>query len=143
MTTDVKTAASPPKPRPSRRGLNISAAQVVLIVGVVFALSVIINFSARIQTEQRITSEANQLRAEVTALAATQSAQATELAFASSDSYVSQWAHADGHMVRSGEVIVVPVPASAATATPAPKPTPPAKPASDSQIWWDLFFSTQ
>lgn len=143
MTTDVKTTANPPKPRPTRRGLNISAAQVVLVLGVVFALSVIINFSARIQTEQRITSEANQLRAEVTALAATQSAQATELAFVSSDGFVAQWAHSDGHMVRSGEVLVVPVPASAVTPTPAPRPTAPAKPASDLQIWWELFFSQQ
>ena len=78
MTTDVKSAPSQPKPRPSRRGLNISAAQVVLVIGIVFALSVIINFSARIQTEQRISAEASQLRVEVTALAATQAAQATD-----------------------------------------------------------------
>src|SRR5215470_15174127 len=112
MTTDVKQPVSPaPKPRPTRRGLNISAAQVVLVLGVVFALSVIINFSARIQAEQRISAQASQLRAQVTALAATQSAQATELAFVSSDGYVAQWAHGDGHMVQSNEILVVPVPA--------------------------------
>lgn len=142
MTTDVKPAPAAPKPRPIRRGLNISAAQVVLVLGVVFALTVIINFSARIQAEQRISSQANQLRAEVTALAATQAAQATELAFVSSDAYVAQWAHSDGHMVQSGEVLVVPVPASNVTPTPMPKVVVAEPPASNLQIWWELFFST-
>jgi cell division protein FtsB len=111
-------------------------------MGVVFALTVIINFSARIQAEQRITSQANQLRAEVTALASTQAAQATELAFVNSDAYVAQWAHSDGHMVQSGEVLVVPVPGSSVAPTPAPKPVVASTPTSNAQIWWELFFST-
>lgn len=143
MTTDVKPTAPTPKPRLTRRGLNISGPQVVLILGVVFALSVIINFSARIQTEQRISAEANQLRTEVTALAATQSAQATQLAFVSSDAYVAQWAHGDGRMVQAGEVLVVPLPASNVTPTPVPQPTAIPTPTSNIQIWWELFFSTE
>ena len=143
MTTDVKPTTSAPKPRLTRRGLNISGPQVVLILGMVFALSVIINFSARIQTEQRISAEANQLRVEVTALAATQAAQATELAFVSSDAYVGQWAHGDGRMVQAGEVLVVPIPAANVTPTPAPQPTQASEPISNIEIWWELFFSTE
>lgn len=145
MTTDVKpTAPTPnPKPRLARRGLNISGPQVVLILGVVFALSVIINFSARIQTEQRISAEANQLSGEVTALAATQAAQATELAFVNSDAYVAQWAHSEGRMVQAGEVLVVPLPASNVTPTPAPQPTVIPTPTSNLEIWWELFFSSE
>lgn len=143
MTIDVKSATSQPKPRPARRGLNISAAQVVLVIGIVFALSVIINFSARIQTEQRISAEASQLRVEVTALAATQAALATELAFVASDAYVAGWAHSDGHMVRAGEVLVVPIPASAVTPTPARRPAEAPKPLTNFDLWLELFFSTQ
>jgi cell division protein FtsB len=142
MTTDVKPVTNPPKPRPTRRGLNISVAQVILVLGVVFALTVIINFSARIQAEQRISSQASQLRVEVTALASTQAAQATELAFVSSDAYVAEWAHSDGHMIQNGEVLVVPVPASDVTPTPAPKPVVVVPPTSNFQIWMELFFST-
>jgi cell division protein FtsB len=143
MTTDVKPTPPTTKPRLTRRGLNISGPQVVLILGVVFALSVIINFSARIQTEQRISAEANQLRGEVTALAATQAAQATELAFVSSDAYVAQWAHGDGRMVQAGEVLVVPVPSANATPTPVPAPVAQPTPTSNVQIWWELFFSNE
>jgi hypothetical protein len=145
MTAEAKpapTTTPPAKPRPSRRGLNVSAGQVMLVLGMVAALSVIINFSNRIQAEQRISAEANDLRAEVTALASTQQALATELAFVQSDSYVGEWAHAEGHYVRPGEVLVVPIPAHAATATPVPQPTPSGPPPSNLQIWWELFFAT-
>jgi hypothetical protein len=142
MTTEAKPAAPPTKARPSRRGLNVSPGQVMLVLGIVAALSVIINFSNRIQAEQRISAEANALRSEVTALASTQAALATELAYVQSDSYVGEWAHAEGHYVRPGEVLVVPIPAQAATVTPVPQPTPSGPLPSNAQIWWELFFSS-
>ncbi|MEK6575528.1 MAG: hypothetical protein AABZ58_14555 [Chloroflexota bacterium] len=141
MATDAKPVKSEAKPREPRRGLNVSMPQVMLVIGVVIALWIIIDFNGRIQTEQRISAEANQLRVQVTSLAATQSALATQLAFASSDAYVAEWAHSEGRFVQPGEVLVVPVPAIAATLTPVPQvvvqPTPP----TNFQIWWDLFFS--
>jgi hypothetical protein len=114
----------------------------MLVLGLVAALSVIINFSNRIQAEQRISAEAAQLGAEVTALAATQQALATELAYVQSDAYVAEWAHAEGHYVRPGEVLVVPIPAQAATPTPLPQPAPSGPPPSNLQIWWELFFAS-
>ena len=57
MTTEAKPVASNPKSRPARRGLNFSAAQALLVVGIVFGLSVIINFSGRIQAEQKISAQ--------------------------------------------------------------------------------------
>ena len=140
MTTDAKPIPNPPRPRLAKRGLNVSAPQVLLVLGVVAALSVVINFSARIQVEQRISAEASQMRIEVTALAATQQALATQLAYVKSDAYVEYWAHTDGRMVRSGEVLVVPVAGHAAKPTPAPQPAPSAEPVNKLQIWWEMFF---
>lgn len=158
MTTEAKSAAPPVTPTPEvrpqkgrpqpprqpaarKRGLNISMPQVMLVVGVIAALSVIINFSSRIQAEQRISAEAANLRQEVTAMAATQAAQATELAYVQSDAYVMEWAHSEGRLVREGEVLVVPVPASTAAPTPPPQAPAPDVPDSNLQIWWDLFFA--
>jgi cell division protein FtsB len=134
--------ATEAKPRERRRGLSISAPQVLVIVGLIIGLSVIIDFNRRIQAEQRIVAEANQLRAEVTALAATQSALATEVAFASSDAYVAQWAHGEGRYVQPGEVLVVPVAPSGAASIPAPTVTAEPEPPSNFQIWWSLFFES-
>jgi cell division protein FtsB len=141
MTTEAKPTVTPARPRLSRRGLNISPIHVFVVLSAVAALSVIINFSNRIQAEKRISAEANQLRMEVTALAATEQALATDLAYVKSDAYVEYWAHTEGRMVRPGEVLVVPVPAQVASLTPVPQPPPPAEPVNNLQIWWELFFT--
>lgn len=157
MTTEAKPVAPPVKsspetrpqnartqPRPPvarKRGLNISMPQVLLVLGLVAALSVIINFSSRIQAEQRISAEAARLRDEVTAMAATQAARATELAYVQSDAYVIEWAHSEGRLVQDGEVLVVPVPGATAAPTPQPQAPAPEVPDSNLQIWLDLFFA--
>ena len=132
--------ASEAKSRGRRRGLNISAQQLLLIVGLIIGLSVIIDFNRRIQAEQRIVAESNQLQVGVTALAATQSVLATEVAFASSDAYVAQWAHGEGRYVQQGEVLVVPVAPNGAVSTPVPAVAAGPEPPSNFQIWWSLFF---
>lgn len=134
--------ATEAKPRERKRGLSISAPQVLVIVGLIIGLSVIIDFNRRIQAEQRIVAEANQLQAEVTALAATQSALATEVAFASSDAYVAQWAHGEGRYVQPGEVLVVPVAPNGVASIPVPTVTAEPEPPSNFQIWWSLFFES-
>jgi cell division protein FtsB len=121
--------------------LNISLPQVLFVLGIIISLWVIIDFNRRIQSEQRIASEASQLRADVSALAATKAALTTELAVVSSDGYVAQWAHAEGRYVQPGEVLVVPLPAKdAAEAAPAPAPAAQTAPPSNFEIWWDVFF---
>ncbi|MEK7441959.1 MAG: hypothetical protein AAB571_04960 [Chloroflexota bacterium] len=137
---------TPQRPIPTRqapkRGLNISTTQIIVVVLIIIGLSVIIDFNRKIQGGQKITGEANQMRAEVTALAATKAALATELAYVSSDAYVASWAHNDGRYVQANEVLVVPVPAKNTTAVP---PTPVRviqKPPSNFEIWWALFFES-
>jgi cell division protein FtsB len=122
--------------------LNISLTQIIVVILIIVGLSVIIDFNRKIQAGQKITGEANQMRSEVTALAATKAALATELAYVSSDAYVASWAHNDGRYVQANEVLVVPVPAKNATAVP---PTPVRivqKPPSNFEIWWALFFES-
>ena len=143
MTTDARPAPTEPKPRVPRRGLNFPPAQIFVVAGLVFGLTVIINFSSRIQAERNISAEADRLSADVTALAATQQALATQLAYVQSDAYIADWAHSEGRYVRPGEVLVVPVPASTPAPTPVPQPTVSPIPPSKLQIWWDLFFATE
>lgn len=132
--------SSESKARVPKRGLTIALPQMLLVVGVVIGLSVIIDFNRRIQSEQRIAAQAAQLRAEVTSLAATQVALTTELAYATSDAYVANWAHSEGRYGRPNEVFVVPVPANSAASTPVPLAAAAETPPSNFQIWWTLFF---
>lgn len=140
MTTDVQPREI--RSREVRRGLNISLPQVLFVLGVIISLWVIIDFNRRIQTEQRIATEANQMRAEVTALAATKAALTAELAVVSSDGYVAQWAHSEGRYVQPGEVLVVPLAAKGAVVTPASASASQTAPPSNFEIWWDVFFGS-
>ena len=135
MTTNAK-------PREQKLGNSSSLTQVAVVVLLVASLSVIFDFNRRIQSEQRIVAEAKQLGREVTALAATQRAQATELAYVSSDAYVSRWAHSDGKLIQPGEALVVPVAPVGPAPTAAPAPTPVPAPQSKLHIWWTLFFDS-
>ncbi len=135
MTTDAK-------PRTQKRGANSSLTQVAVVLLLVLGLSVIFDFNRRIQAEQRIVAESKQLGREVTALAATQSALATELAYASSDAYVAQWAHSDGKLIQPGEALVVPVAPGGTAPTPTPAPAPAPTSQSKLHIWWTLFFDS-
>ena len=136
------TQRSSPTRQAPKRGLNISTTQIIIVVLIIIGLSVIIDFNRKIQAGQKIGGEANQMRVEVTALAATKAALATELAYVSSDAFVMQWAHSDGRYVQPNEVLVVPVPAKNATAVTSVPVRILQKPASNFEIWWALFFES-
>ena len=128
------------KSRDTKRGWTSSLPRVLIVVGLVIGLSVLIDFNRRIQAERRLVSQADQLGVEVTDLAATQSALATELAYAASDGYVAWWAHSEGRYIQPGEVLVVPVAPNGPTSTPAPAIVSAPTTESNFQIWMSLFF---
>ena len=70
----------------------------------------------------------------------TQAALQTQVAYASSDQVVNEWARTEGHYVQSGDQSVVPVGAAgdSPAALESPTPLPTAMP--NWEIWWDLFF---
>ncbi len=132
--------ASNLKARDAKRGWASPLPRVLIVVGLVIGLSVLIDFNRRIQAERRLVSQASQLGVEVTSLAATQSALATELAYAASDGYVAWWAHSEGRYIQPGEVLVVPVAPNGPTSTPVPAIVSAPAAESNFQIWMSLFF---
>ena len=130
------------KARNAKRGWTSTLPRVLIVIGLVIGLSVLIDFNRRIQTERRLVSQASQLSAEVTLLAATQSALSTELAYASSDGYVAWWAHSEGRYVQPGEILVVPMAPNGPTSTPAPALVSAPRAESNFKIWMSLFFGS-
>lgn len=136
----TRTHSLPQRTAPKKRGLNISGTQIAMIVVIIIGLAVIIDFNRKIQSGQKITGEANEIKQDVNGLLATKAALATELAYVSSDAYVQYWAHSDGRYVQANEVLVVPVAAKKATTVPTPTIRVVQKPPSNFEIWWALFF---
>lgn len=119
----------------------LTGMQIITLVAIVLGAVVVVNFAQLLAQSQRLVDSANQVGTEVAALETEQAALKTQIAYATTDASVIEWAHSVGKLVQPGEVLVVPiVPTPAATPTPPTVALPPAPP--NWQLWRDLFFGT-
>ena len=118
----------------------LTALQVLTIVGLVVWLLVLLDFNRRLAAEQQLVNAANQARTQVAKLEVEHSLLETQVAFATTDAAVVQWAHENGKMAQGSEVLVVPlIPTPLPTPLPPPAPLPTAPPTW--VLWQNLFFS--
>jgi hypothetical protein len=113
---------------------------VLTIVGVVVGLLILLDFNQRLAAEQQLVNAANQARTQLAKLEAEHSLLETQVAYATTDAAVIQWAHENGKMAQNGDVLVVPlVPTALPTPLPPPVPLPTVPPTW--VLWENLFFS--
>ena len=121
---------------PSRPPLTLL--QVLVIIGFVAGLLVMLDFNRRQAEAQRLEADRDRVGTEVAQLAYERGVLETQVAYATTDAAVLDWAHEHGKLVLGNEVLVVPVvPTAQATAVPPPIVTPPAPPSW--LLWWNLF----
>jgi hypothetical protein len=109
------------------------------LVALVVIVVVVVDFGQRLAASQRLIEDANKAGTEVAVLETEQAALRTQVAYATTDAAVVQWALEHGRMVRPGEQLVVPIlPTAQATAVPPPQPLPPPPP--NWTLWWQMFF---
>jgi len=111
----------------------------LLVIGLVVLTLLVMDFNNRMAALRRLTGEKEAVGAKVTGLVQTQMSLETQIAFATSDEAVEQWAYVEGHWVRQGEVLVVPLPEEGEPPTPVPTPMPTLQPESNWKIWLSLF----
>jgi hypothetical protein len=112
----------------------------LLAIGLVTLTFLVMDFNNRMTELRRLNGKQEEVAAEATNLMKTQVYLKTEIAFATSEGAVSQWAYEDGHWVKVGDVLVVPVEQGGATPVPTPAPTPTMLPETNRQVWLSLFF---
>lgn len=116
-------------------------ALVVIILAVLAVM--VIDLNTRLVEWRELTAVHDKVSAEYESLQNTQAAYQTQIAYATSESGVREWAYESGHWVREGEVLVVPVspgenePEKTATPTPTPAPV------QNWQLWWSLFMDPE
>jgi len=115
---------------------------ILIIFGLLLAVVFLMDFNRRMEELNRLTAQLNAVRAEATAVIATQTALAGQVAYATSDSAVEEWAY-ENRMVRPGEHPVVIVPEANVTPTSEPALVPQVVEVPNWRIWWELFFGTR
>src|SRR5512136_1756961 len=113
---------------------------ILVVVGILIAIVLLIDFNRRLEALNSLSENLVSVRAEGTAVMQTQQALVTQVAYATSDNSVEQWAY-ENKWVRSGEhpVVLVGAPGGV-TPTPEPQVLTPTESLPNWRIWWELFF---
>jgi hypothetical protein len=114
---------------------------ILIVLGLFLAVVLLIDFNRRMEELDGLTAKLDSVRAEGTSVIQTQNALVTQVAFATSDQAVEQWAY-QNKMVRDGEHAIQLEPSGTVTATPVPAPMTQAQTLPTWRIWWELFFGT-
>jgi hypothetical protein len=125
------------------RSLRFSWKYALVILGVLGLGYLVMDMNTRLFELRKNTILKEEVGAEATRLVNTQNALHTQIAFATSDLAVEQWAREDGHMVRSGDSAVVPIGAEGATAVPTPAPVASREVVQNWQMWLWLFVDSR
>ncbi len=105
--------------------MNFSWKYAVLIVGLVVIAYLVMNFNSRIANLRRLSVQREAVAARLEGLESTQALLQTQIARATSEAAVIEWAYQEGNLVRPGDNPVVPVPPEGSTPVPTPTPAVP------------------
>ncbi len=111
-------------------------------LGLVVLVLLIMDFNDRMSELRRLTSEKESVGAQATALVKTNMFLETQIAYATSETSVDQWARENQRMQKPGDNPVVPL--APANSTPVPTPTPAVTPrvVNNWDLWMNLFIDS-
>ena len=112
----------------------------LLVIGLVVLAFLVMDFNSRMSELRRLRDKHEVVAQRVTNMVLTQVYLETEIAYATSEQAVREWAYQEGRMVRDGDVLIVPIPMAEITPTPMVVETPMAEVVSPWRVWWALFF---
>ena len=121
--------------------LGQSAKYIVVLGGLILMAFLVIVFNNRMAEQRQLVAQAEVIQAELEALQVTDANLDAQIAYATSDLAVEEWAYQEARWAREGDFPVVPI--SPSTPTPAAtlsEDPPELIPYSNWQIWWALFF---
>ncbi len=121
--------------------IDIKKFSIYIALIVIFFL--LMGLSARYNELTKLSEQHNLMQTEVVALRITNSHIETQIAYATSEVAVEEYAREKGYLVKPGEVLIVPLSPSQITPTPVILPTPKVENLPNWKIWFGLFFSDQ
>ena len=115
----------------------------LIVIGLVVLTLLVMDFNTRMAEQRRLSDKREDVAVEATDLRQTQVYLETQIAYATSEAAVQEWAYEEGHMVREGENLVIPLeyPGFTPEVTIIPTTTP--EPETNFQIWLSLFLKSR
>ena len=121
---------------------GISLRQILIIGGLLVLVMLIMDFNNRMAELHRLSQQAGQVSLQATDMVQTQVYLETQIAYATSDQAVEEWARVQGHMARPGDRPVIPVAPEGQVQRPTPLPEPTPVPVQNWEVWVALFVDS-
>lgn len=114
--------------------------QLLLTVVVLFFLLLFLDLNNRIGELYTLNRQRDQMRTQVGILQATEKALRKDIAYATSEAAVEEWARQDNNLSQGGDRIIIPLPQPGYTLVPTVLPTPTMVVLENWQVWSLLFL---
>jgi cell division protein FtsB len=114
--------------------------RVLIVLGVLILVLLMMDFNTRMGDLSRLKAQREKLSTQESQLAQTEQALNTQIAYATSDVAVQDYARNDGKMVQSGDVPLVPISPQGTTPQPTVTTTSVPTAVDNWQRWFALFF---
>lgn len=120
--------------------LKVNKKHLAIAALLVLFVFMMMDLNSRLSELSRLTTQRDVVRTEVYQLSQTEMGLQKQIAFATSEVAVEQWAREQGHMALPGDQVVVPLPPGEVTPVPIVPTAVMPTPAENWEIWRVLFF---
>ena len=120
--------------------IPVGVRRVAVLIGILVLVFIVLEFNRRLEELNMLQAQNKLVQTQATQAIQTRGALQTQVAYATSNAAVEEWARTDGHYIQDGDLPVVPLgePGSPPIEASTPVPTP--APMQNWQVWWKLFF---
>ena len=122
-----------------KRGFPFDVKKIGFVVAGVIFVFLVMDLNGRLNELSRLSAQKDKAATVVADLNKTLVVLNTQIAYATSEGAVEEWAYEEGHMVHAGENLIVPLQPEGATQVPLAIATPTPIPSSNWDIWMALF----
>jgi cell division protein FtsB len=126
--------------RDKKPRIQFDLKKVGFVLAAIVLFFLVMDLNSRLNELSRLTAQRNEAATVVDNLQQTVGILTTQIAYATSDAAVEDWAYGEGHMVRSGENLIIPLEPEGATQAPLVVSTPESTQISNWEIWKALFL---
>lgn len=120
--------------------LPVNPRRIAIFIGILVLILMVMDFNTRLETLNLLRKQEQIVSTQATQAMQTQAALQTQVAYASSDQVVDEWARTEGHYVQSGDQPIVPVGVPGDSPEALASATPISTQMANWQVWWNLFF---